>query len=194
MLAETVSQLQKRPVAAAAPPEALIIICTREEVAGRDDDDYGGGGGRGRGMNNNNKPVKTSKKTAVATGDDDDPDAANDDDGGVYEDNDDGGDAEGDGDAADPVALSMLEEGTDVKVIGGAYRGRQGTVIGIIQMSSKGGDNNAAGSIQKYRVQLVPLEVTSHRPTTAAPRKQASALGDPPSSNHNPDPTKPTEC
>ena len=156
-------------MAAAAAPEALIIICTREEVAGRGDDDYGGGHGR---TNNNKPPKKTGKKTGVTTGDDDlDPDAATDDDGGVYEDNDE--DAEGDGDAVDPIVLVKLEEGSDVKVIGGLHRGREGTVVGIIQMSSTSGDNNA---VQKYRVQLVP---TNHRPTTAAPRKQASALGEP---------------
>ena len=160
LFTESVHELQNRPVpvaVAAAPPEALVIICSREEVAGRGDDAFGGGGGK----NNNNKPPgKTAKKTAVTEGDDEiDPD----DDGGVYEDNDE--DAEGDGDAAEALVLVKLEEGSDVKVIGGSYRGRQGTVIGIIQM---GGDNNG---IQKYRVQLVP---EAHRPTTAAPRKQAT--------------------
>ena len=154
--------MKNRPVVAAAPPEALIIVCTREEVAGRGDDDYGD---VGHGRNNNNKPPR---KVAKKTGDGDlDPDAATDDDGGgVYEDND---------DEAEPITLVKLEEGSDVKVIGGSYRGRQGTVVGIIQMSGTGGDNSG---IQKYRVQLVPME-TTHRPTTAAPRKQATGESSP---------------
>ena len=160
--------MKNRPVVAAAPPEALIIVCTREEVAGRGDDDYGD---VGHGRNNNNKPPR---KVAKKTGDGDlDPDAATNDDGGVYEDNDD--DAEGNEDEAEPITLVKLEEGSDVKVIGGSYRGRQGTVVGIIQMSGTGGDNSG---IQKYRVQLVPME-TTHRPTTAAPRKQATGESSP---------------
>ena len=174
--------MKNRPVVAAAPPEALIIVCTREEVAGRGDDDYGD---VGHGRNNNNKPPR---KVAKKTGDGDlDPDAATNDDGGVYEDNDD--DAEGNEDEAEPITLVKLEEGSDVKVIGGSYRGRQGTVVGIIQMSGTGGDNSG---IQKYRVQLVPME-TTHRPTTAAPRKQATGESSPSTimtHNHHSEPTQ----
>jgi predicted nucleic acid-binding Zn-ribbon protein len=149
-LAETVAELESRPVpVAGAPmqapaPEPTVIICARDEVEESKGSSSSSGGPR-------------RQKSPMS----DETDGEGDADAGVFED-------DGGGDAAE-----ALDDGTAVSVIAGPYAGRAGTVSGKV-VQDEGDD-----AITKYHIRLETsvYRPVRNRPASAVPNaEQEKAL------------------